>query len=174
MAIFRYWPNSRDFRSLTADLDESTRLARLVGQRVGAAWTAPAVQTLGRGPSFGDFPHFWPTLPVFSARALTALAPLLGDRIEPLPFDVEGQKFSMINVLDVVDCLDVDRSTLSRNPVTGHISSILHYTFFLERVAGHHLFRIPQTSRLKVLVSATFREAVRSSRLTGFGVIILP
>jgi hypothetical protein len=174
MTIFRYWPNTRDYESLTADLNELTRLARLMGQRVGPGWTAPALRTMGRGEPFSDFPHLWPTLPVFSERALTILSPLLADQIEPLSFDVQKKRFYLINVLDVIDCLDVDQSILSRNFVTGHISSILRYAFFPERVADHHMFKIPQTSDLEILVSSAFRETVQSNGLTSLDFIILP
>lgn len=173
--VFRYWPNTRGFQSLTADPDESFRLARLIGRRLWAEWTAPAVRTTRRVKSpLSDFPHFWPTIPVFSERALAAVSPLLGDRVEALPFAVEGQSLYLINVLDVVDCLDAEQSTICRNIATGHIESVVRYTFHPERVAGHHLFRIPQTAELEVLVSSAFRDAVRANELTGFGTIILP
>ncbi|HEX2572361.1 MAG TPA: DUF1629 domain-containing protein [Polyangia bacterium] len=102
----------------------------------------------------------------FSDRAVEVLTPLIGDVIELLPLACDGPgRFQVVNMLDVVDCLDEDRSTLDRYS-DGDIASVKKYVFKPDSTNGHHLFKCKQFD-LHNLVSGEFRALVEDKGLIG-------
>jgi hypothetical protein len=102
----------------------------------------------------------------FSDRAAEALAPLIGGVIELLPLICDGPvQFHVVNMLDIVDCLDEERSTTDRYS-DGQISSVKKYAFKPGSTDGHHLFKCKQCL-LHTLVSAEFKALVEEKGLVG-------
>jgi hypothetical protein len=102
----------------------------------------------------------------FSDRAVEVLAPLVGDVIELLPLAYDGPgHFQVVNMLDIVDCLDEGRSTIDRYS-DGDIASVKKYVFKPGSTDGHHLFKCKQFD-LHNLVSAEFKALVEEEGLIG-------
>lgn len=102
----------------------------------------------------------------FSERTAEALTPLVGDMIELLPLICDGpERFYVVNMLDIVDCLDEKRSTTDRYS-DGQISSVKKYVFTPSSTDGHHLFKCKQCL-LHNLVSAEFKARVEENHLVG-------
>ncbi|HEX2572005.1 MAG TPA: DUF1629 domain-containing protein [Polyangia bacterium] len=102
----------------------------------------------------------------FSDRAAEVLAPLLGNAIELLPLTYDGPgRFQVVNILDIVDCLDEERSITDRYS-DGQISSVKKYVFKPGSTDGHHLFKCKQCL-LHDLVSAEFKALVEKTGLIG-------
>jgi hypothetical protein len=102
----------------------------------------------------------------FSDRAVEVLMPLIGDVIELLPLVHDGPgRFQVVNMLDIVDCLDEDRSTIDRYS-DGDIASVKKYVFKPGSTDGHHLFKCKQFD-LHNLVSAEFKALVEEKGLVG-------
>jgi uncharacterized protein DUF1629 len=94
------------------------------------------------------------------------LAPLIGDVIELLPLTCDGPvRFYVVNMLDIVDCLDEDHLVTDRYS-DGQISSVKKYVFQPGSIDGHHLFKCKQ-SLLDDLVSAEFKALVEEKGLVG-------
>jgi hypothetical protein len=104
--------------------------------------------------------------PIVSRRALEILTPLIGDAVEFLPLPAPAAEFSLVHVMEIVDCLDHTRSKVSRFS-DGRVSGILHYAFDVGKLCGKHIFKIPEMADLEVFVSDTFRATVESHGLTG-------
>ncbi|HEX2570192.1 MAG TPA: DUF1629 domain-containing protein [Polyangia bacterium] len=102
----------------------------------------------------------------FSDRAAKVLASLLGDTVELLPLDYDGPgRFYVVNMLDILDCLDEERSIIDRYS-DGDISSVKKYVFKPGSTEGHHLFKCKQCL-LHNLVSAEFKALVEETGLVG-------
>ncbi|HEX2573346.1 MAG TPA: DUF1629 domain-containing protein [Polyangia bacterium] len=103
----------------------------------------------------------------FSGRAVEVLTPLVGDAIELLPLAYDGPgHFQVVNMLDIVDCLDEDRSIIDRRYSNGTIASVQKYVFKPGSTEGHHLFKCKQFD-LHNLVSAEFKALVEENGLIG-------
>jgi hypothetical protein len=101
-----------------------------------------------------------------SDRAVEVLAPLIGDVIELLPIAYDGpEHFQVVNMLDVIDCLDEERSQYERYD-NGKIMIIDKYVFKPGSTDGHHLFKCKQCL-LEDLASADFKALVEESGLIG-------
>ena len=103
-----------------------------------------------------------------SKRAREALGPLLGEVCEVLPIeDNSVNLYSIIHVMETIDCLDTTRSEFTRNKTTSRINHIYKYAIRLEMVEGKHIFKLPAESGGNLLVDDAFREVVESNGLSG-------
>ena len=75
--------------------------------------------------------------------------------------------YFLINVLEVVDCLDPINTKLVINEVSGNITAVRDHAFRAEPLEGKHIFKTPQTAGLEVLVSDKFKEIVEANDLKG-------
>ena len=144
--------------------------------RYAATWKDPhpALDSQGKPIRFPgddlprcDFPALVCAGPaaVFSDRALQVLLPFVQDSVEVLSLECEDDDLHLINVIDVVDCLDEDESTAARLS-NGAIAFITHQVFKEQLLAGKHIFKLPMP-RVPIYVSDDFKAAVEGSGLEG-------
>lgn len=115
------------------------------GKPLGPGWTPPPVNVRSARRPLADFLHWYLGAPVVSDRGRQALGGLVGDTVEFLPLvELKGRQYFAMNVLQLVDCLDLERSLImyssSDSERVLHISS---YVFRLDRVR-EPLFKVPQ------------------------------
>lgn len=169
--IYRYSPDIENFAGLypTADVLEWVALGHELNSSrcLAAEWTPPSYVWSDPDVEFhGDFPPVGIEC-VMSHRAYKVLAPLIAESVEQLAIDVPGGGLTLLHVLDVVDCLDENGSQLFRLP-DEKILFVHQYRFDESLTRGHHIFRIPQTRGIEILVSEEFRETVRAAGLKGY------
>jgi hypothetical protein len=177
MNIYRINSDSGRYEYVNARVEDRDLLFFSSGQPLSGTWVPVPVLLDHRlvdnvmeepQPRKGDFPSLYGATPIFSERAWETLYPLVGGSVEALPLiHPSGEKYFAINVLDVVDCLDLTKTKLTRNDVTGRVSSIQEYHFRQHLLTGKHIFKLPETKGLEVLVSEEFKQAVETSELKG-------
>jgi hypothetical protein len=121
-------------------------------------------------PKKGDFPSLYHPTPVFSQRAWDILSPLVQEGVEHLPLiHPSGEVYYAINVLELIDCLDLTKTKLTRNEACGEVwvSSIQTYKFKKRMLKGKHMFKIPETKGLEAYVLDEFKQAVETNGLLG-------
>jgi hypothetical protein len=116
----------------------------------------------------GDSPGFCTKCPVLSDRALTVLSPLIRTFSEILPIFVEKEKFYLLNVTTVLDCIDYDNSRFKTFPDSKKIMRFISYSFLPDLIRGIHIFKISDEPKCNPFVSDEFRDAVIANKLTGF------
>ncbi len=137
------------------------------GKPLARSWGPPSVGVDEHAGRWPDFPSLLLSIPVFSARAWGVLRPLVGASVEALPLDCPaGPSYFAINVLDHVEALDHDRSAIVRF-TDGGIMMVDSYAFKPGLLNGKHMFKLPETATIEVLVSGDFKELVERHRLTG-------
>ncbi|WP_251862603.1 hypothetical protein [Clostridium sp. Marseille-Q2269] len=62
----------------------------------------------------GDKPSFSGSLPVFSRKAVEVLKRYLDKNVEILPLSYDKGDYSIINVINVKDCIDIEKSEVKR------------------------------------------------------------
>jgi hypothetical protein len=125
-----------------------------------------------QGP-IGDFPALTATIPVLSEKALSILAPIIGEAAEALPVKVSAQLFYALHVTETVDALNENASQCSRFS-DGPIRKVERYCFKRERMRDKHIFRLPQTRFGEILFSEKFKHEVLNANLKGLRFIPLP
>ena len=168
MEIYRYQPDPDNYESL-GTLRENWRAldAFAYCRSVAKDWEPLQLQANSMKGHYGDFPSLENHAPVFSARAWEVLCPLIESSVEVLPVICSAGTYVLINVLDQVDCLDLGKTQLVINPVSGNVTAVRGHAFQKERLEGKHIFKTAQTAGLEVLVSDKFKEAVEANDLKG-------
>ena len=115
----------------------------------------------------GDYPALDANTPIFTRRAVTALADLLERNGELIPISVSGEEHYLFNVTRVIDALDESRSSAVRFDDGRIIYVKVHY-LFADRIRDAPIFKIPQTVDSDVFVTDEFVTRVESARLKGF------
>lgn len=151
-----------------ADFDLEHTLA---GRTLDGPWKAPqVVQLVEEGiPSgeLGDFPTFGST-PVFSAKAVRALEPLLRGNGELLRLNFPAGDYYVFNVTAIADVLDEQRSILRRFS-DGRVMHLAEPRFDRAKTAhAPAIYKIPQQLRSEVFVRPDFPKAVETNGLRGF------
>lgn len=169
MALYVYTADSDTYEGIEPKrVGDRDTLWLTDGKRRGSSWKAVPVVVNCCDGNPGDFPSLYIGTPVFSKRAWLALQPLIGDSVEALPILYpDSTTYYTMNVLEIVDCLDVANSEISRNGVTGNVSWIHRFSFKRDKLRGKHLFKIPEAPSLFVFVSDDFKRIVEEHNLRG-------
>lgn len=135
------------------------------GRPFGGDWPRPQLERLPTGPP-GDFPYLASHVVALTPRAWSALRPKIGDSVEALPLDVQGEEYQALNVLDVLDCLDLERSELRTLP-DGSVVGVRRWALRKDVVESHDIFKARAAELQAVLVSERFRGWVEEAGLAG-------
>lgn len=116
LSVYRLLPGLSDYQVLSLNSSDSQRLMRW--QRTGAEADRPArlrAEWMGerRWPK-GDFPSGYPGAPVLGRRVLDRFGDGLLASGSLVPVDIEeakGDEYHLLLVEEVVDCLDLRRSS---------------------------------------------------------------
>lgn len=117
---------------------------------------------------FSNTPGFSAHIPVFDEKALSSLRDLIEDNAEVLPLDCEEGDFYAINVTNVLDCIDYDKSQYKTFRDGKRIMRFTKYVFNPEKVTSQNLFKISDEPLKRPFVSDKFRKRIIECGLTGF------
>lgn len=80
----------------------------------------------------------------FNEKATELLAPILHRAGEIIPFEVEGDTWYLLNVLESLDqAFDPDRSMAEMTMSDGTLVEVFHYVFRPEHLSDSPLFKVP-------------------------------
>lgn len=139
------------------------------GKRMKPSWKPLKLRYIpDRKAKTGDCPHFTAGFPVISEAALTILNSIIHDDVELLDIEIknENRRFYLVNVTNILDCLDYDNSVIKRFD-NGKIICIPVHAFFEEKTTEAAVFRLPDHES-EVFATERFVEAVENSSLEGF------
>lgn len=143
----------------------------LRGSLVRSDWHPPAIEPIddatGGDLPWSDFPCFG-GVPLLARKAQEVLRATLKGHGEVLPTCGMDGQFSILNVTAVADVLDEAGSELTRFESSGHVMSVVRYSFDATKYDGQPIFKIPQLVQSNIFVSDEFVRAVGDARLTGF------
>lgn len=167
MKIYKYLPDSDSFDSvLFKESDFHIRRLFSKGKEIVHELTGLELESFEVG-ELGDFPSLHGWIPVFSLKAWKKVKNKIEGSVQPVMVKCGENDYVMLNVLDVVDCLDRANSIIVENSITKQISSIEKYSFFEDKLDGKMIFKLPETSDLEVYFTQGFKELVEAEKLKG-------
>src|SRR5690606_36235521 len=145
--LYRFWPQGEPFKRVWFTSDSDADLFRANGRAFGPHWKPPALQfSIDSNAALdSDFPLFHLSVPLLSERALLATESLIGNSAEIFPVLISGCNYYLLNVVDVVDCLDKATSDFSVNPIAKLITSIHRYSFN-DSCVDRNIFKILESA----------------------------
>ena len=85
---------------------------------------------------------------MINERAYDVLEPYLDKHAYGFEIESQGVKFFVVNVIEVVDCVDYEKSQMKYFQSTDRIKDIEKYVFKKEMLKGITLFKIPELDLL--------------------------
>jgi uncharacterized protein DUF1629 len=167
--FFKYAPDSDRYEAFNlakVDINYSYQFDGC--QPLRATWPIPDVKVVANRGKRADFPGWYDSMPVFSERAWQLLEPIVGASVEALPIRVYGSEgYYVINVLDTIDCIDLERSEHSYNELAGVTTWLRTRVAKAGVVIDKHMFKNRDTPHLEVYVSFEFKRRVQQHKLKG-------
>jgi hypothetical protein len=139
------------------------------GRPFGRSYEPMRVEPLSgreqKGLPLGDFPQLNHPIPVMSRMAIDALSEHLEDHAELLALESAAGVFFAVNVTNVADALDLERSEVKRFR-SGRIMRVVRYELRREAIEPAAIFKLPEPE-VEVYVTDAFRDAVEGAGLEG-------
>ena len=117
---------------------------------------------------FSNSPGFSPHIPVFDKKAVSILSDLIEGNAEILPLDCEDGEFYAINVTNIIECIDYEKSQYKTFRDGKRIMRFTKYVFQEEKIKNISLFKILDEPLKRPFVSDEFRKRVIENNLSGF------
>ena len=137
------------------------------------SWWPRIMERLNEAPKLGDYiSHLDGDVIILEKKAIDKLKPIMGN-IEILPLKCPFGDYWAINVLDVLKCIDYEKSEfdlLSDELEDGRpdIMCFSKYEFIKEKIQGYNIFKIIDKPGSAIFVNDTFVDEVKKHGITGF------
>lgn len=142
---------------IRSDFDGESKLAK---------WLPAKVDTVSK-KSYRDFPNFLIGKPVVSARVKEVIEPFVKNEVEFLPLIHDELDLYMINVTNVLDCVDWKRSDV-RLTAKGEYAGFNKLVFDFEKIApSMYMFKFKETARTRVYVTEAFKNLIENTKFKG-------
>lgn len=137
------------------------------GKPMKSTWIPIAVEPwdIARVDLVLDFIDFGSS-PTFSARAIKLLGEVLSECGEILPLESGFGDFYMLNVTNLADALDEDKSDIQRLP-SGIATHANKYAFQQNKLPGNPIFKVPLFTA-RTFYTSEFVNLVAQTDLKGF------
>lgn len=130
-------------------------------------WIPIAVEKIG-SKVLSNTPGLSSHIPIFDELAILTLKDLLNDSTEILPIKYSEGNYFIINIIDVINCIDYKKSEYKTFRDGKRIMRFIKYEFIENIVKDKHIFKIIDEPTRRPFVSDEFKRRVEESGLTGF------
>lgn len=170
MKIYSVIPDFDHFD--TCSLDRGPSIFRFNGRSVENDWTPLRVKRYNEGPLGSFISHLGRDAIILEKSAIDKLYPLMRN-VEILPLNCNFGDYWVVNVLDVLRCVNYDQSnyrTLAGKCADGRprIYWFDKIAFFPECIEGYHIFKTVDCPAGAIYVDDEFVGEVKKHGITGF------
>jgi len=138
------------------------------GNKIINSWT-PLKLELFKGEKRSDAPYLSPGVLVVSKKTIEVFSDLLEGAVEYLPVECDNMDYYLINVVNIVDCIDYERSEVKRFSSSGRIMKFKKFAFKDDKVGNNHIFKIPELTKGYIFVSDVLKNRILQSKIAGIG-----
>jgi len=130
-------------------------------------WEPIEVETLYKG-KYKDFPDFFSGMIIVSQRAKQIIEPYTRNEVEFLPLIHKELDLYVVNVTNVLDCIDWDKSDVVwSDEILLRTNKLV---FDIDKIPqGTYMFKFKERANLKVYVTEDFIGLIESNKLKGLG-----
>ncbi|MBY0206223.1 imm11 family protein [Paenibacillus cucumis (ex Kampfer et al. 2016)] len=136
------------------------------GEVKATKWTPTTVKTLYK-KRHSDFPSLIIGKPIVRGNVRMVLEPLMSRQVEFLPLMHEELKLYVVNVINVLDCVDWNRSDI-RTYSDGSWADFNKLVFDFSKIpVDTYMFKIKETATVEVFVTDLFKQVVEEHKFKG-------
>lgn len=160
--------NNKDSLLLAAVDDDSHPIngSNFKGKSLSDIWNPVTVETLYKR-NYSDFPKYGIGKPVVSEKVRDILLPYISEQVEFLPLHHENNRLYMLNVTNILNCVDWNRSEVRRFK-SGMFADFNKLVLDFNKIPeGTFIFKIKETAVTTVYVTDLFRNLVEQHNFKG-------
>ncbi len=105
---------------------------------------------------------------IINEKAYNVLYPYLKEHSQIFRLKNKNKIFYVINVTDIIDCLDYEKSELKRFPSSGRVMRVTKYVFRTKKLKNATIFKLPEFPKGISYVTEQFKKVVEENNITGF------
>ncbi|WP_339250845.1 DUF1629 domain-containing protein [Paenibacillus sp. FSL P2-0136] len=136
------------------------------GQSKMPMWTPPLLYTNNKR-KYNDFPRYLSGQPIVSEKVKDILFPILAEEVEILPLAHPELNLFMLNITNVIDCVDYNRSEIKLTG-KGNFARFIKFVFDFSKIPEKtYMFKIKETAVVQVFVTEAFKDLVELHGLKG-------
>ncbi|AIQ60658.1 imm11 family protein [Paenibacillus borealis] len=140
--------------------------SKFTGDSKITVWTPPILYTNNKR-KYNDFPRYLTGHPIISEKVKNILFPIIAEEIECLPLAHPELKLFMLNITNVIDCVDYSRSVIKLTG-KGNFARFIKQVFDFSKIPEKtYMFKIKETAIIQVFVTDKFKELVELHGLKG-------
>ncbi len=107
---------------------------------------------------------------ILNEKSYKVLYPYLKNHSQVFKIKSDSKIFYVVNVTDIIDCLDYEKSELKRFPSSGRIMRVIKYVFKEEKIKDTVIFKLPGIGFVNShsFVTEEFKKVVEENNIKGF------
>lgn len=105
---------------------------------------------------------------ILNEYAFHILSPYLKGHTQIFKIKNQESLFYVINVTDIIDCLDYDKSEIKRFPSSGRVMRVTKYSFIKSKLKNAIIFKLPEFVKTTCYVTEEFKKVVEENHIKGF------
>lgn len=167
MKVYKFREHSKAMNfSAVFNNDEHPIHSKFDGSPKQNIWTPIKLETLYKR-TYKDFPHYIIGQPVVSKLVKELIEPFTCNEVEFLPLLHDEFEFYMVNVGNILDCVDWQHSDI-RTFGDGSFAGFNKLIFNFKKIPeGTYMFKIEQGVNRNVYVTEAFKDLIERNKLKG-------
>lgn len=105
---------------------------------------------------------------ILNEYAFNILNPYLKGHTQVFRLKNQDDVLYVINVTDIIDCLDYDKSEIKRFPSSGRVMKVIEYSFHKDKLKNATIFKLPEFVKTTCYVTEEFKKATEENNIKGF------
>lgn len=105
---------------------------------------------------------------ILNEKSYKVLYPYLKNHSQIFKIKSDNKIFYVVNVIDIIDCLNYDKSELKYFSSSGRVMDVEKYVFKTEKLKNATIFKLPEFPKGISYVTEEFKKAVEENNITGF------
>ncbi|GHA55065.1 imm11 family protein [Photobacterium aphoticum] len=164
MNVYKFLPDSDSFRSVSLSLS-NIHIRRLFSKGVFIDCESLdiniEISDIGMDAEFLSL-YGW--IPVISLDGWNELKAELMQEVQPIFVTCKSKDYVLLNVMEVVDALDRERSIVVENKTLNKVTSVERYVFEHDIIKNKYIFKISETAGLEVYVTDRFKSLIETKK----------
>ncbi len=105
---------------------------------------------------------------ILNEKSYKVLYPYLKNHSQIFKIKSDNKIFYVVNVIDIIDCLNYDESELKYFSSSGRVMDVEKYVFKTEKLKNATIFKLPEFPKSISYVTEEFKKAVEENNIKGF------
>ena len=105
---------------------------------------------------------------ILNERSYKILYPYIKNEVQIFKIKSENDNLYVVNITNIIDCLDYDKSKIKRFPSSGRVMRVIKYAFKIEKLKNATIFNLPDFPKGISYVTEEFKKVVEENNIKGF------